>query len=241
MKKILFFIILSEVLFALNIVVERNKNSILPYYLRLGSTESLLSISVKYDTLSHKISPSAKAHIYIRLYSKTKQKIKQIKNSEIKKTYEIKSKLGLKLRDKIPSVELKNSFKYTYKKLIFYEEVRIYAPFYYKESTTLEFNNQNKLFYITKTYEKDQDGINYSLGIDFYKIFTKFVKTVNFEINGNTQLKPIFYSYTFSTSYRFALFNKKYFYLNINPYVLISKQYNFKLKPAFSISINYDF
>ena len=96
MKKIIFFIILSEVLFSLTLMVERNQNSIIPYDLRLGSNETLLNFSASYDTLTHKSDISANLHLYIKLYSK--EKTENIKNKNKTKTlfYQYKSGLGIK-------------------------------------------------------------------------------------------------------------------------------------------------
>ncbi len=242
MKKIIFFIILSEVLFSLTLMVERNKNSIIPYNLRLGSNETLLNFSASYDTLTHKSDISANLHLYIKLYSK--EKTENIKNKNKTKTlfYQYKSGLGIKTINKKLSLEFKNSFKLKYKKFILYEEFRPAIPFFFHESTTLEYKYNDKMFFLNKSFTYKTAGMNYSLGINFYKLFLpKFVRTITFSLNGNTSTPPLIYYYKISTSYRFSLMHKKYFFLNINPYILISKTYNFKIKPAIKFSLNYDF
>jgi len=241
MKKIIFFIILSEVLFCLNI--ERNKNSIIPHFLRLDTNETLLTLKTSYDTLTHKTSFSAHLHLYIRLFSKKITKTKNFNNNTQKHiyTYQYKSKLGIRLRNKVPSVEYKNSFKFSFKNFIFYEEITPAVPVYYNENTTFEYIKNNKVFFITKSFTYNVKGMDYSFGINFYKILPKIVKTLTFSLNGNTSQRPFIYSYKLSTSYRLTLFKKKYFYMNINPYILCSKEYNFHIKPAINLSINYDF
>lgn len=242
MKKIFFFVILSEVLFGLSISIERNRNSIIPYYLRLGSNETLLSLSAGYDTLTHKTSLSTNLHLYLKLYSK--KKIKKIKNKNKTKsfTYQYKTRLGIKTRNKKPSLELKNSFKFIYKKFTFYEEITPAVPVYYQEKTVLEYKLKNRLFFINKSFKYKTAGMDYAFGTEFYRLFLpKFIRNITLSLNGNTSKKPFIYSYNLSTSYRFSIMHKKYFYININPYLLASKDYHYKLKPAASISINYDF
>jgi len=244
MKKIFFFIILSELLLSLTISVERNKNSIIPYYLRLGSNETLITFKTSFNTLTHSKSVSAHLHLYLKLFSKETNSItnSNTKNKKNTFSYQYKTSLGLTSRDKKPSLQLKNSLKLNVKNFTLYEEITPAIPAFYKESTTLQFKHKNKIFFITKSFIYKTKGMNYSFGIDFYKILLpKFVKIITFSINGNTSIKPLFYSYTVSTSYRFSLMHKKYFYLNLNPYILISKDYNFKIKPAVKFSLNYDF
>ena len=244
MKKLFFFVILSEVLFALTISIQRNDNSIIPYNLRLGSNETLITFSSKYDTLTHKSSISAHLHLYIKLFSKEKRnKIKNKDSNQTKFfTYKYKSSLGIRMRDKVPHIELKNSFKFNYKRWTFYEEITPALPMYYNEQSVLEYRYNNKMFFINKTFTYKKNGMDYSFGIDFYKLYLpKFVRTVSVSLNGNTSKAPFIYSYNISTSYRFSIMHKKYFYLNINPYILISKKYNFKIKPAIKLSLNYDF
>jgi len=240
MKKIIFFIILSEVLFSLNI--ERNKNSIIPYYLRLGSNETLITLKASFNTLTHKVSQSAHLHLYIKLFSKNIKKSNS--NTKTKKSlysYQYKTRLGIKTRNKTPSLELKNSLKFNFKNFTFYEELTPALPIYYKESTTLEYNKNNKVFFINKSFHYKTKGMDYSLGVNFYKLYPKIIRTINITLNGNTSTNPFIYSYNLSTSYKFTIFNKKYLYLEITPYILFSKQYNFHIKPAANFSLNYDF
>ena len=246
MKKKLIFIILSELLSALTISVERNKNSVIPYYLRLGSNETLITLTSSYDTLSHKASISTHLHLYIKLFEKEKN-IKKYKNPKSEKKsyqykYNYKSRLGLRLKNKKPSLSLKNSLKITFNDFTFYEEITPSIPAFYTESTTLEYKINNKVLFFNKSFTYKSAGMGYSLGINFYKLLLpKFVNSITFSANGNTSIRPILYSYNISTSYRFTLMNKKYLYLNINPYILISKDYDFKIKPAIKFSLNYDF
>ena len=241
MKKLFFFVILSEVLFSLTISIERNKNSIIPYYLKLGNNETLLSISNNYDTLTHKYSISANLHLYIKLFSKEKIIKKQKKNLNLH-YYQFKSSLGIRLIHKKPAIELKNSYKLHYKNFILYESITPSIPIFYKEKTIFQYKRNNKIFFIDKSFIYKKSGMDYSFGINIYKLYLpKFVRTVTFSLNGNTSIKPFIYSYSISTSYRFSIMHKKDFYLNINPYILISKNYNFKIKPAAKLSLNYDF
>lgn len=244
MKKIfIIFVILSEMLFALTISIERNKNSIIPYYLKLGQNETLLSISNNYDTLTHKDSMSANLHLYIKLFSK-KKTIKKIKNKKhlYIRAYQFKSSLGIRLIHKKPSLELKSSYKLTYKNIILYEQITPAIPIFYKEKTIFQYKYNNKIFFIDKSFTYKKSGMDYSFGINTYGIYLpKFVRSVTFSLNGNTSIKPFIYSYNISTSYRFSIMNKKDLYLNINPYILISKKYHFKIKPAAKFSINYNF
>jgi len=245
MKKIIFFIILSEVLLSLTLSIERNKNSIIPYYLRLGSNETLITLKTSYDTLTHKASASANLHVYIKLFEKEKKGSKNFKNSNNKNSiyqFDYKSSLGIKSKNKKPSLSLKNSLKITFNNFTFYEEITPYIPCFYTESTTLEYKTKNKVLFFNKSFIYKTAGMNYSLGINFYKLLLpKYVNSITFSINGNTSKRPIFYSYNISTSYRFPLFHKKYFYFSLNPYILISKDYAYKIKPAINLSLNYNF
>ena len=242
MKKLIFFIILSEVLFSLTISIERNKNSIIPYYLRLGSNETLLSLSARYDTLTHKSSFLANLHLYIKLFSKTNTKKIKHKNKNKTFLYQYKSRLGIKTINKKLSLEFKNSYKIKYNKFTFYEEISPAIPFFVHESTTLEYKYNDKMFFLNKSFTYKKAGMDYSFGINFYKLFLpKFVRTITFSLNGNTSTNPFIYSYEISTSYRFSILHKKYLFLNINPYILISKAYDFKIKPAIKLSLNYNF
>ena len=242
MKKFIFFIILSELLLSLTISIERNKNSIIPYYLRLGSDKTLITFISSYDTLTHQTTTTAHLHVYIKLFSKKITKTTKNTPKKPKYTYQYKSNLGIKTINKKLSLEFDNSFKYNINNFTLYEEIAPAIPFFYKENTTLELHQKNKVFFISKTFTYNVNGMDYSLGIDTYKIFLpKFINTITFSLNGNTTLKPLIYSYNISTSYRRMLFGKKYIYLNINPYILVSKDYEYKIKPAINISINYNF
>jgi len=242
MKRVIFFIILSEVLLALNIFVERNKNSIIPYYLRLGSNETLINLSLSYDTLTHEVSTSAHLHLYIKLFEKEEKKTKKTSKNQTLYEYQYKFRLGLKSRNEKPAIELKNSWKITFNKFTFYEEITPFIPAFYQEKTTLEYKLHRKVLFFNKSFIYKKKGMNYSFGINFFKLsLPTSVKTITFSINGNTATYPLCYSYKISTSYRFSLFKKKYFYLNINPYILSSKDYDYKIKPAINFSINYDF
>jgi len=248
MKKIFIIcVILSELMFALKPTIERNKNSIIPSFLRLNSNQTLITLKTSYDSLTHKTSVSAHLHLYIRLFSKEINSSKPRNNQNKSHShsfyqYQYKTKLGLRIKQKKPLIELKNSFKLSFKNLVFYEAITPAIPISCTENTTLQYRINNKVFFFNKSFTYKKKGMSYSLGIEFYKFYLpKFIKTITFSINGNTSLKPLFYSYKLSTSYRYSLMHKKYFYLDINPYILISKQYNYKLKPAISISINYNF
>jgi hypothetical protein len=81
----------------------------------------------------------------------------------------------------------------------------------------------------------------YSLNFSVSNLFQKFIRSFGYTLGGNTGDNPFIYYHKLYFNFRKALFNRKYIFLEVTPYILISKNYNYKIKPAIASSINIKF
>jgi hypothetical protein len=275
MKKILFLILTSILLFASNVVKDKNEtygveyfkkyiigkfNYIMPSFLQVQPMDNFFSFSAGYDTLNKKFTQSLSINVYIpRLQKKvTKTKIKKRKKRIIKTEIKFKFLPLLRLYHRIPTVVFKtsltyskkneNSFKVISKKFSINESVYIYPFFkFLTESTTIQFHRflsiNNLVYSITRSYNtQDKGNMGYSTGVYFYNgIISKFIRTYGFTMGGSTHNKPVIYYYKLFFNYRHILFNKKYYFITLTPYLLFSKDYDYNPKAAISASFNIKF
>jgi hypothetical protein len=268
MKKFIFFIIIIN-LFANSvkdinstdkIIVGYKKNFIdkinyfIPDFLKISTETSFVNIRVYEDTLTQK-TPSASIGINIKLpeifVKKIKTKNKNVNNTK-KKEY---SSIIFKLR---PFIRIKKHRIFffqniiEYKKIYFNNEFGIsnkinYYPFesYWEENVNFAyFKHLKHTFGVNLNIYTDKEDFPtkyYSLNFSLSHFKTKIISSFGYEIGGSSSDNPFIYYHKLFINFRKTLFNKKYIYLELMPYVLISKDYNFKLKPAVSSSINIKF
>jgi hypothetical protein len=269
MKKII-LVILSTILFASNTVVLKKKqketntstvneeiilrkwlidkiNAIMPEYLQAEPKENMFNFSVSYDTYTKK----THSKLNLRLFFPSVEG--QYSKSTLTKTKTIKIKLLpiLQIYKKLPCLTLKGSLSIKNETLLknvtFNETIYYYTTFTeYKEITTLAFNRfvdiNNLTFKISKTYlSTDKKNISYVFGLYYYIDFYKFIRIYGYEMGGQRKKDPFIYYYKLFFTYRHILFNKRYIFLELTPYLLVSKEFNFNPKIFASASFNVKF
>jgi hypothetical protein len=270
MKKILFLILTSILLFGENTDSNSTKrlvrkyifsrvNYILPDFLELQPKENFFNAYVSYDTLSKKVSSSVSVNIYIpkltKKFSKTKTKKK--KNKITKTQLYLKILPLIRFYRSTPTLVIKTNAFFSKKTQILnipskdfsLEETIYFYPFYkfFLEETTFKLhkflNFENMVFSLSKSIDtRTPRVVSYSAGIYLYNgMFTKFIRVYGLTLSGETDEKPVVYSYKLFFNYRRVLFDKKFVFVNVEPYVLFSKDYGYEPKLAAVISINVKF
>ncbi|WP_457560933.1 hypothetical protein [Caminibacter sp.] len=269
MKKII-IVILTSFLFASNTVVIKKKqketnstyvteeviikkwlinkiNAILPNYLQAEPKENMLNFSLGYDTKNKKYF----SRLNIRLIFpslETKYTKSTLKNT---KSYTFKLLPIFQIYKHTPCPTLKASFTYNnqqlLKNLTFNETFYYYTVFTeYKEITTVTLKRfitiDNLMYKIAKTYySTDKHNLYYYTGVYYYSDFIKFIRIYGYECGGERKKLPIIYWHRIFFTYRKILFNKRYIFLDITPYLFISKEYDYNPKIFFTTSINVKF
>jgi hypothetical protein len=268
MKKFILFVIIVN-LFAGSIndtnsthkiIVGYKKNFIdkinyfIPDFLKISTETSFVNIRIYEDTLTQK-TPSASVGINIKLpeifVKKIKTKNKNVNNAK-KKEY---SSIIFKLR---PFIRIKKHRIFFFQNIIEYKKTYLnnefgisnkinYYPFenYWEENINFAyFKHLKNIFGANLNISTDKENFPtkyYSLNFSVSNFKRKFISSYGYEIGGNTDNNPFIYYHKLFINFRKTLFNKKYIYLELMPYFLISKDYDFKLKPAVSSSINIKF
>jgi hypothetical protein len=230
-------------------------NYFTPDSLQISKETSTVNIKIYYDTLNQ-TSPSYSANVHIKLpefyLTKIKTKPKKIKN---KKTLE-NSIFNIKIR---PIIKLReNRFLFLqniieYKKFYSTNEFGISNKInlypidnnYYEESIKFAYlKHLQQIYSITLEFSTNKDILpqkNYSLTFSISKLQKIYIKSLGYKIGGNTKENPVIYYHKLYFDFRRKLFNKKYLFLEITPYLLLSRDYHYKLEPAVYSSINIKF
>jgi hypothetical protein len=253
MKKLIFLVISIPILAKETTYVSTeikksiisNINYFLPDFLRIDKEKSFINSSITYDSLTN----SLDAHLSVRLklpeiiIKKTKIESQNFKEKNLKikirpflrvKKFKLKAFLGFFI-----SYEEKNDISKGISNNFYY------YPFdnFYSENISAVLSKNNNSFSLNFNTDKDIFPlITYNSGI--YHLFINREKELlnsGFEIGGQTHQYPVIYWYKLFIKYRHIMFNTKRAFFDITPYLLYSKEYDFKLKPAISMSINYKF
>jgi len=253
MKKFIFFVIIPTFILAETTIVVKKSiisgvNYFLPDFLRIDKEKSLIKTSLSYDTLSHDLN----AHLSVRLrlpeliIKKTKS-ITTYNNKSQEKSLQIKLRPYLRLKSGKIKAFMGFHINYKDSQEIFkgVSNNFYYYPFenYWEESLSFLVSYKNNSTSLTfSTNSDDVPTISYTYGI--YHIFiSKKHELLNsgLEFSGETHQYPVIYSYKLFLKYRHTLFHTKRMFYDITPYLLYSKEYDFKLKPALNVSIYYEF
>jgi len=233
-------------------------NSFMPSYLQVQPKENFLDVALTYDLLHNSLKTSVKVRVILPSVERSVTKIKENSDyTETKKTYTFKISPLLRIYKSTPTLVIRPSFTYTETIENFFSTISkdfsFNETFYYytghnefKEVTTLKFNKvitiKNLTFKASKTiYSYDRHNIYYNAGFYYYDTYSKFIRVYGLTADGNTPLKPFFQSYKLFFTYRMKLFNKNYLYAEITPYLLFSKDWNFKGKFYATSSIHLKF
>jgi len=221
-------------------------NNLTPEFLNISPRDSLIKFKIGYDSQTNKIKTSLNAKLILPSFEKSSTKIKL--NTGQTKTYKLKITPIIKMHKSKITPVLKNSFTYKndylIKEVSFNETLYYYFIFNeYKEITTLSFNKfltlKNLMFKISKTYYSTQKSdMFYLFGLYFYTQQKKYITTYGFEMSGERKKLPFIYSYKIFTTYRHLIFNNKFAYIDITPYLQSSKDWKYRIKPFISISFN---
>ena len=267
MKKIILFLF-SVFLFSKEIIIKKDNNSttilkeqkiwllnhinfFTPDFLNIAPEDSLIKFKISYNTQQQKTKISLNAKLILPSFEKKVSKIKISKNKLSTKIFTFKITPLFLIYKSIPTPILKTNFNLKNDYIIKYSAISETIYYYFihnelKEITTFAINKliniSNLKFKISKTYlSTDKNNLYYSSGIYYYTTTNKFIRTYGFEINGERKKLPVIYQYKLLFDYRHTLFNKKYIYLDVIPYIYANKDYHYKIKPAMNISFNINF
>ena len=227
----------------------KNINEITPDFLNVSPRDSLIKLKVGYDTQTDKITSSLNARLILPSYEKSSTKVKL--NTGTTKSYKLRITPIIRMYKSRITPVLKNSFTFKndflIKEMIFNETVYFYF-FHneYKEITSLSFKKfltmKNLMLKLSKTYYSTQkSNLFYLFGIYFYTQQKKFITTYGFETSGERKKLPFIYSYRLFTTYRHIIFDNKFAFIDITPYLQSSKDWQYKIKPFLSVSFNVRF
>ena len=227
----------------------KNINEFTPDFLNVSPRDSLIKLRIGYDTQTDKITTSLNAKLILPSYEKSATKIKLSTGNT--KTYKIRITPIIRMyKSKITPV-LKNSFTFKndflIKEMVFNETLYYYFFFNeYKEITSLSLKKflamKNLMLKLSKTYYSTQkSNMFYLFGIYFYTEQKKQITTYGFETSGERKKLPFIYSYRLFTTYRHIIFNNKFAFIDITPYLQASKEWQYKIKPFLSVSFNVRF
>ena len=226
-------------------------NSFTPDFLNVSPEDSLFKFKTYYDTKENKIKTSLNAKVILPALEKKTSKI-QISKSNIKTkifTFKLIPLLMIYKSILTPTIKTVMSLKNDY--VIKYSEIAETIYYYfihneYKERTTFAINKiinvDNLKFKISKSYYSTQkNNLYYMSGIYYYTKEKKFIRTYGFEISGNRKHLPVIFMYKLLFDYRHIVFDKKFAFFDITPYLYSSKDYHYQIKPALSVSFNIKF
>ena len=233
----------------------RTFNDLMPDFLQT-SPDSSIKFKYEYEVFSKKTNLNVKARIKLVEISKILKKIKFL-NTKKEKNYQLSLKLYLRLRRGLPTIMVKPFFSFEkknnsltlMKSIVFNEYIEYYSIFIdeYREVTELFFkelfNQKDLLFKAQKTFKSiHPKNIYYNFGIYKYiHIKKKTSHTLGFVIYGEKEKEPFINSYKIFYSFRRLIFNKDYFFLNVTPGIIVSREDNYKIKPYLNLSFNFKF
>jgi len=227
----------------------KNFNTLTPDFLNISPQDSIFKLKISYDSQIHKIKTNLKAKLILPSYEKKYTKIKLATGN----TKQINFKITplIRIYKALLTPIIKSSFTYKndflIKEMVFNETFYYYFIFNeYKEITSLAFKRfltfKNLMFKISKTYYSTQkSNLFYTFGLYFYTYNEKHITTYGFELSGERKKLPFIYSYKLFLTYRHILFNRKFVYIDITPYLQASKDWEYTIKPFFNISFNINF
>jgi hypothetical protein len=264
MKKLILFVIIINLFGAVNennssktvIGIKKNLidkvNYFIPDFLKISSETSFFSFKISYDTLTKK-TPSASLKVNIKLPEffikkvKTKTRRKKSKKATETSSFVFKIRPILRLKKNFLFIETIAEYKKRFLNKAFGigNKIKYYLNNNFEESLNFIFLRYLKHTHsiqlnITAT-KKDLPDKHYYLNYSLSNFKTKFISSYGYKTGGETDKKPFIYYHRVYINFRKILFNKKYIFLNITLYILVSKDYNFKPKPAISSSINIKF
>jgi len=226
-----------------------NFNSFTPDFLKISPKDSIFKFKISYDSQTDKLQTNLNARLVLPSFERKYTKVKLNKGT----TKQIKFKITpmLRIYKSLLTPIMKTSF--TFKNDFLIKEMLFNETFYYyfihneyKEITSLAFKRfltfKNLMLKLSKTYYSTQkSNLFYTFGLYFYTQAQKYITTYGFEISGERKKLPFIYSYKLFITYRHILFNKKFMYINITPYLQASKDWEYKIKPFINISFNVNF
>jgi len=226
-------------------------NSFTPDFLNLSPKDSIFKLKIKYNSHTNEVKSSLNAKIVLPTFEKKISKIKLKKSKLSTKTFKFKITPLFLLYKSTPTPVLKTTLSVKNDYIVKYSEIGEVIYYYfihneYKETTTFLVNKiidiNNLKFKISKTYKStDKSNLFYTTGLYYYFQSFKFARTFGFELNGERKKLPVIYQYKLFFDYRHTLFNKKFIYIEIVPYLFASKDYHYTIKPAFDVSFNINF
>jgi hypothetical protein len=267
MKKIILFVIIvnlfagsvNDINSTHKIIVGYKKNFIdrinyfIPDFLKISTESYFLNLTIYYDSLTKK-TPSASIGINIKFpeiyIKKIKKQSKKINNKNIieNAVFNFKIRPFIKLKNRIFFLQNIIEFKKIYLNNEFGVSNTInFYPFdnYYNESINFAYFKHLKHTYSVNlnisTNKKELSTKYYYLNFPISDLKENFISSYGYELGGDTKNNPFVYYHKIYINFRKTLFNKKYIFLDITPYILFSKDYDYKIKPSIYSSINVKF
>ena len=233
-------------------------NFFMPSYLQVEPKEDFLDLALNYDLLHNNLSTSVKVRVILPSLERSLKKIsKKNKTKTTTKTYTFKITPLLRLYNSVPTLVIRPSFTFSNSvydiissitKKFYFNETFYYYTFQneWKESTTLTLNEaisiKNLVFRANKTLtSKEKSNFHHNLGFYYYDKFAKYIRIYGFVTGGEKKLSPFVYYYKLFFTYRHILFNKKYFYIEITPYLMASKEWDYTVKFFANASLHLKF
>ena len=226
-------------------------NSFTPDFLNISPKDSIFKFKTYYDTKENKIKTSLNAKVILPAFKQTASKIKISKSNVKTKIYTFKLIPLLMIYKSILTPTLKTVMSLKNDYVIRYSQIAETIYYYfihneYKENTSFAINRiiniENIKFKISKTYlSTDKNNLYYMSGIYYYTKENKFIKTYGFEISGQRKKLPVIYMYKLFFDYRHTIFDKKFAFFDITPYLYSLKDYHYQIKPALNVSFNIKF
>jgi len=227
----------------------KNFNYFTPDFLNISPKDSVFKLKIFYNSQTNKLQANVNAKLILPSFEKKYTKIKL--NSAKTKQFNFKITPMIRIYKSLLTPIIKTSFTFKndflIKELLFNETLYYYFIHNeYKETTSLAFKKfltfKNLMLKLSKTYYSTQkNNLFYTFGLYFYTQAQKYITTYGFEISGERKKLPFIYSYKLFTTYRHILFNKKFTYIDITPYLQASKDWKYKIKPFINISFNVNF
>ena len=266
MKKIVFFIIFSLLLFSKDIslyekiksknneiiqslikikfkLIEKS-NNLLPNFLNFQKEESFFKYNISYDSTKNKIKNSVNVRLKLPTFE-TKSHI-DTNSTSINRTHHYIIKLTVR-----PIIKLKPLTPYLKIKLLQKDNEifsNLYTYSYYPVKKKWDFKDEYKVsvkkFSTTiylHTSKEELDNIDYGLGI-YYLIFKneKKVFLTGYSNSGITSKKPTISSHKIQLSFRTHILNSKRTVFEATSYLKYEKEnLNFTFKPGIYLSITY--
>lgn len=245
---------LYETLISIKKGLISNVNFFIPDYLKINPKESFFHFKISYDSLNSKVSTSLSLHLklpglkfsHIIVKNKTtKQKNLKKQNPQTKSLYtSLTIRPYLRIRDSKLKFFIKNSFliQKTYYLTYAFNQQFYYYPFdnYWEEYSIVIIKKNPYTFNTTVSRTKNDSFFTYTSGIYKSFIYNKRLYVLGYSFTGYTDRAPFCYSHKLNLVFRHIIRSKR-IYIEFEPYLLYSKTYDYHLKEAVNISLNYKF